>query len=507
MKRKLVILTLLLIIIGAAVFFINRALFLTNDPKTEVLRSIENTMGEIAAPDIDIIKLFRAVTADIWRQEIKMTVNRLNTTLFEADPRVLSALQMLTLESITTNARGTPQLYSSLYGSIIATPLAELHMFAEPDIFGIAAPQALGQFITLNPRSVSDEWNRSVLGLYLGGMDNNFLQDAFYAYYNRLLFPQQTGQTAAWPSADVFGPVLEQAAYKYDGKVTVIFGESEWQTDAYTMTVPAEALNECYGSVAAAPAFNPDWPGDIIGQALNRAAEAIRGLRFDGDTVVTLYADGDMIRRVQFSAAVVIGNNTFECTGTMALPGEKPAARLDKIDAQIAVNGGGAAYQISLSAAARVSEPSVTETRWEAAAWDARAEAEPARFSGHFNWDRTQPAGDNLSFALDAALNIDTGLKISTEGRLAAFEETAEQSPSVEADLRRLDVLLQLPQGKWDISLKGEYLLRTAGESLLFNDGEDNQIPLAQITEMDVLEMYAKLLEDPQLSAILGMFN
>jgi hypothetical protein len=112
------------------------------------------------------------------------------------------------------------------------------------------------------------------------------------------------------------------------------------------------------------------------------------------------------------------------------------------------------------------------------------------------SWDNTNTGGDNFALQSTAGGSSRGSVSLSVNGTLLS------QPDRFEADFNSVDLELPDASGEMDLSLE---VTITPDTGPIEAAGEVRE--LSSLTEMDVLEMYLKIMSDPQLGMLLEQFE
>lgn len=502
-KKKIGLIALgcaVVIIIGAAVWIGNRSL--NRNPKTEVLHALAQTYGEIKQSDQTLSTLCNEIFSGVWQQDITLGIDKLDTDLVALDPRILSAAGIVTLKNTTRRDTAANKLTDTLSVQFAVTPLAELTVYADPDLLAFTVPKIFDYYVTADPRRIADEWDASLLGTYLTTIGGTILQDEFYAYYTRLLFSAPKTPAAQPDWLRHIGILDEKAEYVYmDRSAIQTENEPDMEADAYEIRIPAESLNAFWAAANPAGAIER-LPGDLIGESLNALLDGVSEVRFrdiDTNPFARLYVRDGKVVLAELHFCVIVNGAAWFCDWSFKFSGE--TANLDDVRLSLLLmDETGRMYEVTGHHEARVGNPDLTYSVGELSVRNNR-DALPLSVSWNLSWDRTVKTGDNLTLNATAKIGNVTDLSMDARGQLAV-DYAARR---VDLNMKNLALAMYLPQGNLNMSFNAQYWLRTDDEPVTYN--EDGCVPLTTVNEMDLLAMYTRLSADPQLGTLLDLLQ
>lgn len=493
------------VIVGcAAVVIIGAALMLFNfygkksDPKSAVTSAILKTYGEINRSDVNTAALFAEILGGRWRQELTLGVNNIEGDLLALDPMYLSTAQMLTFKSTTRRDTEARKLLSSIGLQFAVTTLAELNLYADPDTMAINMPQAFDYFITINPRRIAQEWDESLLGAYVTRMGDMILEDAFYDYYLLALSAVPGAPAPAPAYAAQIGILADTAEYADEGKVYVGIKNLGVECDAYTLTFTEEAVNAYWREVNPADGFGK-LPDDLIGTYLNEQVDVLKSLRFEGGARAWVFVYEGKVASFRVQARAAAAGETWDIDLDAKLTGE--TASLDNVEYNITlinVNDKTQSFMVRLKTEARVGNPELVLSTAEIDVFEYESANRLGGLSWNLRWDRSVKADENFTFNAALRSPEKTVAELITQGTLTADAA----GKHIDANLKTLALMLDVPEGTLDASFNIKYLLRTDEEDLTYNS--TGAKPITHVNELDALGMYGKLSADPQLGSIIG---
>jgi hypothetical protein len=437
-------------------------------PRTVVLKAAAKTIGEfgsgVTLPPVN------EIMAGQYRQDIAVGINKLGgDALKDVDASLLAVLQLFTFKD---SARYDPALQKrqdTLSVQLAVTPLAEATIISEPSQIAVSAPLLFDYFVTFDPSKYVSEWDNSVLGRSAGAVWDPAMESVVYEAYKSLLFPERTAFTENPFNLELYTAILDdEIEYNYIGKETVTDGAFTKRCDLYRVTVPGSAvvslLNAVVSDLSKIGAILAENAAQIISQ-LGNADINLDVYLADGKVAVVtigdsrqlaLYFTGDDINLEKVHAVFITGDISFDAQLEMQMREEDTVI----IDCAVTAQSAGDVTTFDFN------------LHWN----------DPAASGGNFmTYLNVTNAGDNITFAangdLDAAddrveLDLDS-VTLNTDIGSAALEADFSLELNIRADSSPIDA---------------------AGDIR----------SLSSVTEMDVLDMYLKLLSDPQIGALLN---
>jgi hypothetical protein len=375
-----------------------------------------------------------------YRQDIALSVNKLGgNALKDADPSALAALRMFTLKDTAIYDAAAKKRQDTLSLQLAVTKLAEATIISSPSEVAVSAPLLFDYFITFDPSRYVNEWDNSFLERSAGAVWDPAMESAVYEAYRRLLFPEPVEETINSFS-------LEQYAAILDNETEYIYIGKETLTDG-GFTKPCDRYRMTLPETAAEK-LSALLIGDILKTgAVPEAYEAQLTTRLKNPpsalSVNVYIADGKV-------AGVTLGDGK---EFAVYFTGEQ--INLENIHARLIIGG------------------AVLDARLTSQTSDANGSGFTLQLSG-------ADAGNSVT--------------LTANGVMEAGDERFE----LDLDSVALNIDVDGVNLEADFSLE---LSVSADTGPIADTGEARS--LSSVTEMDVLEMYIKLLSDPQIGALL----
>jgi hypothetical protein len=449
-------------------------------------------------------EVFSQITQNNWRQEVTLGVNRLGGSLLpDIDPRIMSLLELFTFRYNGRKDISSPtqvRRLDSLGINLAVTPLADIIIYSEPSLLALSVPQVADYFITLDPRRVTQAWDGSLLGHYFFPIDGIILEEPFYDYFTRILFPEREAEKHERSSLMQHILLLNEGTeFFYEGTSLIkINGEMQWNCDVYRIVITQEAVNTFWQAVR--PSFTP-FPDDLIGDILNEQVDIIGMLQFESGLDIEMYVYDRKVAGAKINTQISSPFETVDAALHFYCYGD--GARLDSINASLYINhsyGGISAHAYMVS---DFGNPNVLLSETSLSVLNTyNGDSTAFSINWDIRWDK-RGAGDNFS--------LQAGLDLPGFGQPSGLQANVTASGAVMGDAEReyLDINLKnaalnltSPWGALETSLSARYILRPDNETLSI-EGQ-GQVPLTGVTELDVLLMFGRLMNHPTLSGLLG---
>jgi hypothetical protein len=452
------------VIIGVVLYFGN---FFFNDPRAVLLRAAANTWNEVKSPEYTLPQLYASLTSAPWRQDISFGIHKPGGTLLpDIDPRLLSVLELLTIKHTARVDKPGNQRVDHIAAQLAVTTLADLEIQSSLNELAFSIPFLFDYYLTLNPRRVAKEWDESLLGSYMGSIDGIILEEPFYEYYRQILFPEKTYERPDFVRHIAL--LNEGTEYSYLGG------------DIYEIRVLRDSANIFWQTLDIAKGL--DFPGDLIGDAVNGFIKTAKGLSFDADVTLTVQLERNKIHRITLET--VVNGQTVKID--IALNGHPN--KLDSVVSLLLIDD----FTVFMNLDSNVGNPGILksemyfhtvnmEIRWD------------------IHWDKEKTAGDNFSFQASASDERIFSLDLRAGGLLKADKNNGY----IDANIKNAGLSMDFPSGSLEASLNGWYMLRTDNEAIVF-DG--NRKPVTSFNELDLLLVFGRLVTHPQLGDIIGGF-
>jgi hypothetical protein len=352
---------------------------------------------------------------------------------------------------------------------LAVTPLAEAIVISDPSRVAVSVPLLFDYFVAFDPSKYVSEWDNSVLGRSAGAVWDPLMEGTVYEIYKSLLFPEPTLLTDNPFNIESYTAILDDnTEYIYVGKETVTDGGFTKRCDHYRVTVPGSAAADLLNAIVADLSNVGAVPAESAAQIITRLGNA--------DINLDVYlADGKV-------AAVTIGDSR-----QLAVYFNGDDVNLEKIHAVFIT--GDLAFDAQLSMQMREEDIVIIDC-----AVAAQSAGEDITFDFNLHWNDPATTGGNFMTYLKAA-NAETNVTLAANGDLDAAEDR------VELDFKSVAVNMDVE----DFALEADFSLElsVSADSNPIDEAGDIR-NLSSVTEMDVLDMYIKLLSDPQIGALLN---
>ncbi|MCL2707697.1 MAG: hypothetical protein FWF03_01135 [Defluviitaleaceae bacterium] len=492
MSKKIVVIIILSVAAAAAAFAAVRfGPFGKRDPKLEVLLAVSKTYAEVKRPDTTLISLLSEIIQNKWDGAFSLSVNKLEAGLFELEPQITSALGIFTLNGSARRDTARSQIEASLGLQLAVTQVAELLLYFDKDLFAASVPKAYGNYITVDPRRVADEWDASILGDYFGPIGGTILQDPFYEYYKMILFSAPKSEPADRRS-------LAQAALRLDEGAKYVREDKEDGKDVYSITLPGDSLNAFMREIFPLGGPEDGLPDDLIGDAINGLFEMLDGVSVAGDVSIRLYVEGGKVSSINFEAGAEFSEGEFGLTGWAAFRGKE--TNLDDIELTARISNGTQVYLLYAEFINKFHDAASSDTDMKIKLVDENTSGTLIDASIEKRWDKSARAGDNLSFQAGAKFGGNE-IKIGAGG----FCYADDAGKKLDVNLRNLSFVLTTPGGNVDASVNLRVAL--AADEFEIDFDESEAVRIGSINEFDVLLMIANLLSDSQLGPLLDFMD
>jgi hypothetical protein len=489
------------VIIGAY-FIFNNFFSKGGNPKLAVLDALRRTVSEINAPGVRLGDVYALLTADAYRQDVTLGINRMGGSLLpDIDPRILSLMELFTLRY--SGRRSSPSAadarrLDSLGVNLAVTGLADIIVYSEPERLALTVPQLADFYVTLDPRRIARDWDESLLGRYFFPLDGLILEEPFYDYFSMIMFPEKH---PAKPAEEPSHLLQSITALFEDAEITLLSekknltdGATHRVCDAYRITVTQEAMNRFWRELR--PDFNR-FPDDLIGDALNQWAGAPGTMYFERGLDIEVYVYRRRIAGIHLETRVSGFASPLDIEGTVQFNGQ--SAILDRMtsDWVIGTDTGGLSVYAALASDVGNPDTFVSEASISVRSTN-DPDGLPLTAGWDIKWDRKQVAGDNFTLRAGLETPGDYGAAVTAAGIIMADAERGY----LDVNLRNAALDLRSPWGGLDTSLSARYILRPDNETISI-DGQA-QLPLSEIGELDVLLMLGRLMGHPVLGGLLG---
>jgi hypothetical protein len=475
------------------------------DPKTAVLSAVSNVFAETEGGGNSLAALYKELVNGNWYQDYTFGINRIDLGGSAVDASIQSLFGALPMFTVKNTSRGSMgKIENNLSVNMAVTPLASVYLYGDADKMGVNVPQAFDYLLTIDPRRISEEINASMFADYSAPMDET-AQEEFYKVYSQMINRAYAPQTADTESIRARTQQLaESAAYTSEGKESYSFEGKEYNGDVYNVTIPAAELNAYFRDVTQISIDSMALTEDIALQYTELAEMALDDISFNQDVSIKVYVVGENVARLDILTGFAVNSSGEDVAldGDIYLHGD--TASLDKVTANLLVSDGmDDVVNITVEAESQPSDPDTYASKCEVIIQTEGGEsgAEDVTLSWDVNWDKSGRNGGNFL----SNLNFSAGAEMSMDFNITGTAMVDYENKIIEADLT--DVSLALTgEEDVDMSFNIKYLLREDSAELgaLYSQPFSGEKPLSELTELDVSEMYMKILEDPQIGPLLS---
>ncbi len=465
-----------LAIIGAVLFFGN---FFKKDPKLAVTEAAANTLNEFTETiDSTYADFQRNVMSGQYKADVSLGINDVSGGAFASvEPSILSAARMFTLKDSLRYDPVNKRREDKLTIQLAVTPLAELILYADPTEVALSAPIAFDYYVTADPEHFPNAWNNSIIGRTLapdyGYMLEGPMEKTIYDTYESVWFPAPYEEPAANFNTDLYMRILDaNTEYLYVGSEKLADGEWEKNCDAYDVTFTRETLQTLIDAVMADLIKMNELPQELVGDYVNQLVSRVGSVISGNETLRVFVADN------KIAGADIGGERIYFKGGDINLSEIHLAAGDGLIDLNLAMQLG---EHLIIKADMKITPPG----------------AAVSEVSMDYEWDNTSASDDNFSLKMSFVTGDETA-ELSANGSYNVTEEHSDM---------RLDNLAVKVNGtdiEAEIDLSYSMTVRADSEPV---EVTGERKALTDVNEMDVLFMYTKLLENPQIGALLGQIG